>query len=223
MQIDKTQLDSNLDLSLYIEGLLRQEDPAIETKIKYDNNNSECLTEPENNEDFNSEEQHIEKFNIPSWGSKPFECLLVKTTGMEFMLPAMLVNYIEKINKKITRIPLDAVAFKGVVTLREKSVAVIDLLSLVSEDKSIENKQTSCIEENQINNVIVMEDSSYALACDDVSQLIMLNPEDARWNRASFNNPMFTGIVTEYLCPIINIDYLSKRIAEMPFVQSLNQ
>jgi hypothetical protein len=49
-----------------------------------------------------------------------------------------------------------------------------------------------------------------------------LEPENVRWNKASFNNPIFAGIVPDHLCPIVNIDTIQQQIAKMPFVQSLN-
>jgi len=223
MFIDKTQLDSSLDLSLYIEGLFIQDEPEIktETRLETEELNDTLVSELEDC-DTEAKQENTEQPIIPLWGQKPFECLFVKSAGMNLMIPAMSVSYIERVNEKITRIPLDAEAFHGVITLREQSVAVIDLFSLIDEKTSIDNEQSMQHNTHHIDYVIVMENGCYALACDDVSQMITLDSEDVRWNRASFNNPMFTGVVTEYLCPIVNIDNLYQQVAAMPFVESLN-
>ena len=217
MYTDKTQLDSSLDLSLYIEGLFQQDETEIETETR-----SETV---ESNGTFASEfEQDItEQSLIPLWGQKQFECLLVKSAGMKIIIPAMSVAYIENVNKKIPRLSLDTEAFHGVITLREQSVAVIDLFSLIAGNTSFGDEGSMQHNTHYIDHVIVMENGKYALACDDVSQMMRLNPEDVRWNRASFNNPMFIGVVTEHLCPIINIDNLYQQVATMAFVQSLKE
>jgi purine-binding chemotaxis protein CheW len=214
MYLDKTQYDSSLDLSLYIEGLFKQDEPKVETETRVD---AEELNETLVSEfDIRETEQEITvQSAIPPWGQKPFECLLVKAAGMKLMIPTMSVNYIERVNKKITGAPLETELCQGLITLREKSVAIIDLFSLVVGNDTNDNEQSMRLNTNQVKQAIVMENGCYALSCDDVSQLITLNPEDVRWNRASFNNPMFIGIVTEYLCPIVNIDNLIERVAEM--------
>jgi purine-binding chemotaxis protein CheW len=206
MYLDKTQCESSLELNLYIEGLLRLDDVQAEVQLE------------------TKEIKDIEiKSPVPDWGQMPFECLLVKAAGMNFMLPAMSVAYIERINKKIIRLPLDVDAFLGVITLREKSIAVIDLFGLIAENKIDKNENSMQVNSNHIEYVIVMENSGFALACDDIGQIVKLDTDDVRWNRASFNNPMYTGIVMEHLCPIVNIDYLNQQVAAMPFVQSLNE
>ena len=221
---EKTQVDSHLDLSFYIEGLLNIPEPEIEVEQLLVEKDLKTLIEIENKVKDNKIQPDIsEQSKIPEWGRQPFECLLVKLAGMDILVPAMTVTFIDKVNKKITRLPLEAEAFQGVITLRDKSIAVIDLFSLISKKISSNDHQTMQVEEHYINNVIVMEDDSYALSCDEVSEMIMLQPEDVRWNNVAFNNPMFCGVVPEYLCPIINLDSLNMQVAAMPFVQSLNE
>ena len=218
--MDKTQYESRLDLNLYIEGLLRLDESEVQLETKEINDIG--FSEIESN-DCKIEHDTIIRSPIPAWGQVPFECLLVKAAGMNFMLPAMSVAYIERVNKKIIRLPLDVDAFLGVITLREKSIAVIDLLGLISENTNNSNVESMQVDSNHIEYIIVMDNGCFALACDDVGQIVKLSPDDVRWNRASFNNPMYTGIVMEHLCPILNIDNLNQQVRAMPFVQSLNE
>jgi len=236
MYLDKTQYDTKLDLSLYIEGLLNTDEQVVKTqteeKLESIILNDFIISEIE--EPALSKEEKVteavtitkaetEKSSIPSWGEKPFECLLVKSAGMSLMIPAMSVSYIERVNKKIIRLPLEVKAFRGVVTLRKRSVAVIDLFDLISESSSEAEQQLRKIDEHHIEHVIVMEGGHYALACDDIGEMVTLDAENVRWNKASFNNPMFSGIVPEYLCPLVNINNIQQQVAEMPFVQSLKK
>ncbi|MBL1140503.1 MAG: chemotaxis protein CheW [Proteobacteria bacterium] len=226
MYLDKTEYKTNIDLGLYIESLLktdesesslnRKADEKLETFILNDLFISEDVS-------ITAEQKVDEQPTIPVWGQEPFKCLLVKSGGMNLMIPAMSVSYIERINKKINRLPLEVEALRGVLTLRDRTVAVIDLCTLISENGSAYKKSISEVDEHHIEHVLVMENGAYALACDVAGEMIMLEPESIRWNKASFNNPMFTGIVPDYLCPIINIDNVKLQVEAIPFVQSLNK
>ena len=242
MYLDKTQYETSLDLSLYLEGLLKVEEQEVElnaeTKVNIETNAlndliASAFTElaPKIAEKIEEKVEEItsvpvweeEKSSIPAWGQEPFKCLLVNSAGMNLIIPAMSVSYIERINKKIIRLPLDIEAFRGVITLRERSIAVVDLFALISENASSGNQPSMQVESHHIEHVIVMENGDYSLACDDIGEMIMLETESVRWNKASFNNPMFSGIVPEYLCPIVNIEHVQQQVATMPFVQSLNK
>ena len=244
MFLDKTEYQTSLDLSLYIEGLLNTEPVEVESKIEIEKKIETILlndllapeaeelstkvetktTEVEVVETLLEEKIEEKVFGpgIPAWGQQPFKCLTVKLSDKKLMIPAMSVSYIERINKKIIRLPVEAEAFRGVVTMRERSVAIIDLHKLISGNGVAYYQSDKNVEKCHVEYVIAMEGGSYALACDEIGEMIELYPEDVRWNKASFNNPMFAGIVPDQLCAIINIDTVQQQIADMPFVQSLN-
>ncbi len=216
MYKDKTELDSRQDLTLYIEGLFQREEEAeIESETPLDVINAEPETDNKNIEE--------EISGIPAWGQTPFDCLLITAAGMNFITPSTSISFIERVNKKIIRIPLEVDSFHGVITLREKSVAVIDLFSLITEDNNKKQSATSQVTSHHVDHVLVMENGSYALACDEVSKMITLDAEDVRWNRTGNNNQFYAGIVKDYLCPLININNLHQRVLTMPFVQSLSE
>ncbi len=223
----ETQYEVNLNLGLYIEGLLNPDDTEVKTELK-----NEVDVEIKELNDVVSEikvstpetEENIgEQSQIPSWGKKPFECLLVKSAGINLMVPTMPVSYIERINnKKIIRLPSDIEAFRGMATLRERSVAIIDLFSLISENTSVNNQQAMQADTDYVEHALVMENGDYALACDDVCKIVMLSTKSVRWNKGCFNNPIFAGIVPEYLCPIVNIENIQQQVSEMSFVRLLD-
>jgi purine-binding chemotaxis protein CheW len=232
MHSNKVDYQTSIDLSLYIESLLNTDDQEIEIQNKIEEKietiifNDLVVAEIEERVLKTEEKAEVQiaevSPQIPAWGKEPFKCLLVKAAGMDLMVPAMSISYIERVNKKIIRLPLDVEAFRGVLTLRERSVAVIDMLALISENGVSIDKSSIKIDEQHIDYVIVMDEGDYALACDDVGEMVLLETESVRWNKASFNNPMFAGVVPEYLCPIVNIENIQQQVKSMPFVQSLN-
>jgi purine-binding chemotaxis protein CheW len=223
MYTNKTKLDSRLDLTLYIEGLFQQEEEDnVETSSEIiapiDIIDAKCEA---GNDDV--KEKISTSSQIPVWGETPFKCLLIKIVGMNFMIPAMSVSYVERVDKKITRIPIKVDSFRGVILLREKSLAVIDLFNLIAEDMVVDNAKSPQITSNYLDHVLVMGKGGYALACDHVSEMITLNTEDVRWHGASFITPLYAGVVKEYLCPLINVDSLFRHVSAMPFVKSSNE
>lgn len=218
----KTQLDSKQDLTLYIESLFQREEdePQVETVTE----TKVPVVISENEVVENKTEQVVsESLAIPEWGQTPFQCLVLKATGMKFIVPALSVSYIEEVSKNIIRIPLETDAFRGVVTLRGKSVAVIDLFTLVAEGTPDSNTTQEDVTSHHIEHVMVMEKGNYALACDEVSEMITLNTEDVRWNETMSETRPYAGVVKDYLCPLINIDNVYQQVSTMSFVQSLNR
>jgi len=202
------------------------EDLAIKTETKAETEaetktgtKAEAIyVEPRKKELEEQLEEKVFDSSIPAWGQQPFKCMTVKLDGINLMVPAMSVSYIERINKKIIRLPTEVEAFLGIVTLRERSTAVIDLHKLISNNGISYNQLEKNVEECHVEYVFVMEDGSYALAFDELGEMMELCPEDVRWNQASFNNPLFAGIVPDGLCAIIDIDNVQQQVAAMPFI-----
>lgn len=221
---DKTQLDTRPDLTLYIENLFQRDEEEIDNEVIAEATETVHVPDIETGADIKTEEDGISTFSdIPLWGQQPFECLLVKAAGMDYMLPALSVSFIERLNKEIVRIPLEVKSFQGVISLRGKSLAVIDLYSLITEDKVDNDKLSSQITLPHIDHIMVMENNAYALACDKICKMITLKPEDIRWSSSSLDDPFYAGMTKEYLCPLINTDSLYQRISTMPFVKSLRE
>jgi len=202
-------LDSRQDLTSYIEGLIQREEVKLEVETLLD----VVTAEPE------SDKILLEEVisEIPDWAQSPFDCLLIKAAEMNFIIPTMSVSFVERVNNNITRIPLEVDAFHGVTTLRDKGLAVIDLFSLITEDKNKKDSELLHVSPHHIDHVLVMGNGSYALACDEVSKLITLNSGDVRWSRTGDNNLFYAGIVKDYLCPLINTNNIHQRVLTMPF------
>ena len=182
MFLDKTEYQTSLDLSLYIEGLLNTETVEVESKKKTEEKIETILLNdllaPEEELSAKVEtkttevevietllEEKIFNSSIPAWGQQPFKCLTVKLLDMKLMIPAMSVSYIERINKKIIRLPVEAEAFRGVVTMRERSVAIIDLHKLISGNGVSYYQSDKNVEKCHVEYVIAMEDGDQLGFC----------------------------------------------------------
>ncbi len=215
---DKTQTDAQLDLSLYIEGLLTvdaevndetvSESPAIEL-VEHEIPSSNIRKDPD-------------QPNIPVWGRRPFDCLTLNISGTRLLIPAAKVDHVECVSDKVTRLPVKNEVMHGILSIRGRSVVIIDLFRLITAttlgDETMHDETTRC----SVKHAVVMRDSSYAIASDSIGSMVNLQPESIRWNDSVFNNKYFCGIASEQLCPLLDIVEINCAIRALPFVQALH-
>lgn len=209
--------DARLDLSLYIEGLLTVEETERQLQHDVQPVTVEC-------EAAAVEIEPAPQTNPPAISEQAtasIDCLVISIAGMKLLIPANRVAFVERVNQKITRLPVENAAFKGIMTFRERSVAVIDIFALIhgeNSESSVDNVQAA---EQFIQHAVIMEDARYAIACDDVEEMVSVHPESVRWNKSGFKNRFYSGIVLEQLSPLLNLEQIDSTVASMPFVQSL--
>ena len=196
--------DAKLDLSLYIEGLLRIDEPL--------NDADQIVRVAEVDAEAVNQESSILSGQI--------DCLQVFINGLPFLIPTSYINQVKKINQNITRLPVEANAFLGLIKLEERSVAVIDLITLVCE--SNRKKTTDMqVRDNFIQHILLMEQGRYAIACDKPGELCKLDTDDVQISQARNSHRFYHGIAKSRLCPVINMDRVNDAIADMPFIQTL--
>lgn len=203
----KTQVytDAKLDLSLYIESLLEVNEPAqlVDNFTSAAEIDADTLTK-----------QH---FSLP----KEFDCLQVTIGELPFLIPTSHIGKVLKINQSITRLPVEGNAFLGLVNFKGHSMAVIDLITLVREQKGTKTSVDMQVRDNFIQHILVMRQGRYALALDKPGALCTLAPADIHISNAKHVHRLYHGIAKSQLCPVINIDAVDRVIARMPFIQSL--
>ncbi len=217
MYHDKSATDAQLDLSLYIEGLLTVDEIQPEHGAE-----QRAVELVETASPVTVVETAIVDNEIQSALSDttPLDCLAFTVDGTLFMLPAGKVVCIERVDTRLTRIPLDSNAFRGRIRIRGRSIAVIDILSLMNhgEVSALENDMQ--VTETYIGYAIVMEGCGYAIACDEIGAIESIHPGNIRWNNSGFNNRCYSGVVATRLCPLLDIEHVDELVMAMPFVQS---
>ena len=209
----KTQSDVQLDLKLYIEGLLTVEDEQLDA----DTTAVATLELTEVEQPHDKLNSHPENNTIPIWGRRPFDCLTLNIAGTRLLLPAAKVDHVECITDKLTRLPVESEAMLGMISIRGCSVMIVDLFSLLSAA----GKDGECaFDENtqaKVRYAVVMRDGGYAIACDSIGEIVAMQPESIRWSNTAFNNKFFCGIASDELCPLLDIVELNCAIRALPY------
>ena len=217
MYKEKFSVDAKQDLGLYIEGLLTVE---VESEIVEAVN---VYNEPE-------QQAVIEKDAglqvctpvVSGRQEQVFDCLNMTVAGMQLLLPTRCIAYVERVEQTLTRLPVEHDAFLGMISSRNRCVAVIDVCAFISEFGTVAVNKDHQVTEDYIGHAIIMEGARYAIACDDVGRIDAIQADSVRWNKSSSRNRFYSGIVIEELSPLINIDAIDDAVVTIPFVRSIN-
>ncbi len=206
--------DTQLDVSLYIEGLLTTvPDAEREEPVSVVTTDCESMTETLADNDVGDRTGDYSDQQVLS-------LLEIAKGGKHLLIPANRISFIDRSAHNIVRLPTRNPAFKGIATLRKQSTAIIDLLALL-ENQQTENRDQ--VEQYQVNTLVVIEGYPYAIECDSVHDIHALEREAIRWNPSAFKNKLYQGVTVNSLLPLINIDALSDEVMAIPFVNRLQK
>lgn len=149
----------------------------------------------------------------PQWAAGGFQVMLFKVAGLNLAVPLVELNgVIEWDADKITSMPGHAEFYLGLIAHLDKSIPVIDTARLVlPEDKrqTLLNADTrQCIKR-----VVLIDNSRYGLACDEVDEVITLSENDVRWRSSRTQRKWLLGTVIEHMCALVDATAFSQLLA----------
>jgi purine-binding chemotaxis protein CheW len=100
--------------------------------------------------------------------------------------------------------------YMGILQHLGNKIAVIDTARMVLP----ENKLALLAGENprqRVKHIVLIDDYKWGLACDAISEVITLQPDDIRWRTSKTSRPWLAGTVIEHMCALMN----SKGFADM--------
>jgi purine-binding chemotaxis protein CheW len=144
----------------------------------------------------------------PDWAGEPFPCLLLKVHGLSLALPLVKLNRILPWAEP-TLIPGYAAWLLGVLHLEglNRNLKVVDTAALVMPERI---GQTP-LSEAPYQHVVMIADGEWGLTCEDVSNVITIDPAKVRWRTNRSKRPWLAGTVVEHLCALLD----AERLAEM--------
>jgi purine-binding chemotaxis protein CheW len=147
----------------------------------------------------------------PDWASEPFPCLLLKVHGLSLALPLVKLNRILPWAEP-TLIPGYAAWLLGVLHLDglNRNLKVVDTAALVMPERV--GQIPSIPSSGAIyQHVVMIGDGEWGLTCEDVSNVITIDPAKVRWRTSRSKRPWLAGTVVEHLCALLD----AERLAEM--------
>lgn len=139
----------------------------------------------------------------PPWAANEFQALLFKVGGLTLAVPLIELSGIQEWEKgKVTPMPGHISWYLGLMQYRGRSVPVIDTAELVLPPDKLQRLPLAPAE--RIQRVVFIDDGRWGLACDEVAEVITLEPEQVRWRSDRTKRRWLAGTVIEHMCAIID-------------------
>ncbi|WP_092022103.1 CheW domain-containing protein [Marinobacter zhejiangensis] len=152
----------------------------------------------------------------PEWSDRPFECLIFRVAGLQLAVPLILLGAIHRLDEGVKPIPGSPRWYMGMLPEKERNLRVVDSAEWIMAGRVPENAREN------YRFVIRLDNSEWALACDDVAQSFTLNPDDVRWRTSRSKRPWLAGTVVKQMCALIDVGAMAQLLARAEKEHHLN-
>lgn len=191
------------------------EAPAVDVETKVEakaetNTNTEAETTIEESVEAQpkSKNKTDTETDIPDWAQERFQCLLFNVAGISLAVPLVKLNGVLPWDDEITPMPGHSKEFLGLLPNLDQNVKVVDTAQIVLPQKQQDGALLP--PEQRLNNVILVDDGRWGLACDSIGEVITLEPEEVHWRTSKGKLKWLAGTVLEHLCALLEIDSLTQ-------------
>lgn len=158
----------------------------------------------------------VEPEGRPDWSERPFECLIFRVAGLQLAVPLVLLGAIHRIDDRIKPIPGRPPWYMGMLLDRDQNLKVVDSAEWIMAGRV----PPGAAEGYRF--VIRLDNSDWALACDEVAQSFTLKPEEVRWRSARSKRPWLAGTVIQHMCALIDVGAMARLLARAEQEQRLD-
>lgn len=154
-----------------------------------------------------------QKEPVPEWGQKKFQVMLFKVSGLSLAVPLVELNGVQEWQEDdITPMPGHAEWYLGLVNYRDRQVPVIDTARFVMP----QDRQEMVIDDinERLHRIVYIGDESWGLACDEVAEVITIEPEQVRWRSDRTSRRWLAGTVIEQMCALIDPPVFAEMLAK---------
>lgn len=152
----------------------------------------------------------------PAWADRPFECLIFRVAGLQLAVPLVLLGAIHRIDDRIKPIPGRPPWYMGMLLDRNQKLKVVDSAEWIMSGRVPEGAREG------YRFVIRLDDSDWALACDEVAESFTLDPGQVRWRTSRSKRPWLAGTVVEHMCALIDVGAMAGLLARAEREQRLD-
>ena len=179
-------------LSVYFEALLREvplESEQVEVPV--------AVAVPQS-----APPPLVEVLGQPEWGKETFQALLFRVGGLTLAVPLVELSGVQEWHAaKVTPMPGHVPWYLGLTPYRERNVPVVDTAQLVMP----EDRQGKLVPwQERLRHVVFIGDGSWGLACDELAQVVTLQPDEVRWRTSRTKRRWLAGTVIEHMCAILD-------------------
>ncbi len=144
-----------------------------------------------------------EEIITPDWAQAPFKVLVFQSGGVQMAAPLVQLGGVVK-EAALARLPHLPRWSRGVLQHRGRQVPVVDIpaLQAVADGISIPPVAGSAA------CYILLAEGRCALACDEMAEMITVDPGEVRWRRGRGRRPWCGGIITTRMCVLLDVEAL---------------
>ncbi|RUO65819.1 purine-binding chemotaxis protein CheW [Pseudidiomarina planktonica] len=133
-----------------------------------------------------------------------FQALFFKVAGLTLAVPLKSLGGIHSMGKTSTLFGKPD-WFVGIMTERDDKLQVVDTARWVMPEKYSEKLAS----ELDYQYLIMLSDSSWGLACEELVTSTTIQPDAIQWRRTDQGKrPWLAGVVREKMCALLNVDEL---------------
>ncbi len=150
----------------------------------------------------------------PDWAQEPFPCLILKVQGLSLALPLVKLNRILAWSEP-TPIPGYASWLLGMLQQGPgtgKNLKVVDTAAFVMPERQVSVDPANPAGETP-RHIVMIGDGEWGLTCDDVSNVISIDPGKVRWRSNRSKRPWLAGTVIEQLCALLDAEHLAEMLS----------
>ena len=153
------------------------------------------------------------RFDIPAWAGEPFQVLLFRAGGLTLAVPLVELSGVLEWPEHITPMPGHADFYLGLVNNHGIKVPVVDTARLVLPARALA-RLAGEDPLARVNRIVLIDEGRWGLACDQVAEVVTLEPEAVRWRTERPRQPWIAGTVVAHMCALLDAGEFARRLRQ---------
>ena len=142
------------------------------------------------------------------WRSRDFASLLFDVGGLQLAAPLRHLGGISQLAKPLQAVAGQADWFLGLMRWNGRNIRVVDTARLIMPER------VDAVGINEYQSMVVLGDSHWALAANQVVESLTLAPQDVKWRNGSAQRPWLSGMLAQRLCVLMDVERLIQMLDE---------
>lgn len=134
-----------------------------------------------------------------------FQALFFDVAGLTVAVPLTELGGIHNMGKLNTLIGKPD-WFMGVMVHRENKLSIVNTAKWVMPEKYDETLENNL----EYQYIIMLDNSSWGLACEKLVNTVTLSQDDVKWREHSGRRPWLAGLIKERMCALLDVSALIK-------------
>ena len=139
----------------------------------------------------------------PEWANEPFQVMLFNVAGLSLAVPLVELNGVVEWTGEVTEMPGHSAFYMGLMTHLDKSIPVVDTARLVLPAEKL-GELAGDDPKDRVKRVVLIDEHRWGLACDEVNEVITLEPDQVRWRSSRTKRAWLAGTVVEHMCALVD-------------------